>query len=141
MAYNKSHAQEFYVGGLRYKMTFNDPGSVSLYLMGGYSKKIGDVRKARDEYDPFQKWEDYDPDDFFLMGDEDVGVDVYKLMRECMNRLMGWVKGRRPKYFVISPSTERKEKLYDRIAEKVAKRLKEYNHQKIKNSHYFYRMA
>lgn len=132
--------QEFSIGGLDYELTMAFPGRVSLLLVGGYSPKIGSIRKAREEYDPFQKWEDYDPDDFFLSGDEDVGADVFALSRQCMHRVVGWAKRIRPGYFAISPSTDRKEPIYDRLCARMSTRLPEYSHQKLGKSHYFYRL-
>jgi len=137
---NTVERQEFSIDGLRYELTMTSPGGVNLLLIGGYSPKIGDIRRAREEYDPFQKWEDDDPYDFFLKWDEDVGADVSALTRQCMHRVIGWVKRMRPGYFVISPSTDRRERIYDRLCARMETRLPEYNRQKIRRSHYFYRL-
>lgn len=134
-----TEVQEFWIGSFRYRLLLRSPGAIALLLMGGYSRKVGDLRNAFEEYDPFQKWEDYDPDDFALTGDEDLGVDVFSLKRECVNRIAGWVNRARPGFFSISPSTDRKEPLYDRISQEVASKIRGYTNQKINRSYQFYR--
>lgn len=137
--------QRFKVENLLYELILpkdGTPGSVSLVLVGGYSPKVGDVRTIRESYDPFAKWGDDDNDDFSLMGDEDVGSNVFLLGRECLNRINGWVNREKPGYFLLSPSTERKEPIYDRFSKILEKKLEKnggYQSQKIGNSYYFYR--
>jgi hypothetical protein len=133
--------QEFSVGSLVYELILPPQGSISLRLVGGYSPKIGGIRAALEEYDPFQKWEDYDPNEFGVLGDEDVGVNVFALKRECVKRIIGWAKKSRPSYFTFSSSTERKIRLYERVSREIVRKLPEYSFQKVGCAHHFYRHA
>jgi len=62
------------------------------------------------------------------------------LTRECVNRIAGWANRVRPGYFILSPATDRKERVYDRLAKIIARKVKGYSHHKIGKSNYFYRM-
>jgi hypothetical protein len=135
-----SEIQSFSIGAFDYKLVLHPAGGVSLLLVDGFVPGIGDLRKAYEEYDPFQKWEDYDPDSFALTGDEDFNVPVFALTRECVNRIAGWANRVRPGYFILSPATDRKERVYDRLAKIIARKVKGYSHHKIGKSNYFYRM-
>lgn len=141
MSEKKHENQVFDIGSFRYELRFKSPGSVSLYSIGGYSKSVGNIRDAYREHDPFQKWEDYDPDEFGLIDDQDFDVPVFQLARECVNRIAGWANREKPGFFLLSPSTDRKEKVYDRIAKIIDRKVKGYQHYKIRKSHYFYRVS
>lgn len=136
--------QEFKLDRVFYRLVLpkdGNGGSIALHLVGGYAPRVGDLRRAREEYDPFQRWEDYDPDDFFLVGDEDLGVNVFTLARACLKRIEGWIAREHPGYFLFSSSTDRKQPLYDRFAKILLRRIekKHYSYQKLGKGHYFFR--
>jgi len=139
MSQKQKETQVFEVGSFRYELRFISPGSVSLYLVDGYADSVGDIRQAYRERDPFQKWEEYDPDEFGLVDDHDFDVPVFQLTRECVNRIAGWANRMKPGYFIISPTTDRKEAVYDRLAKIIERKVRGYTHYKIRKSHYFYR--
>ena len=140
MNQKQKETQVFDVGSFRYELQFVSPGAVSLYLVDGYASGVGNIREAYRERDPFQKWEDYDPSDFGLVDDLGLDVPVFQLVRECVNRIAGWANRQKPGYFIVSPSTDRKEQLYDRVAKIIARKIGNgYSHYKIRKSHYFYR--
>ena len=144
-SYPRFETQEFRIGSLDYELILpinGTPGSINLLLVGGWSPKVGIIRKApQDVYDPLQDWYECEADSFSLLGDEDVGADVFKLSRECLNRIVGWVNREKPGYFLVSPSTERKIPLYDRFARILEKRIGSsgYFYQRVENCYHFYR--
>lgn len=131
--------QRFQIDQFTYELRLMPAGSVTLSLVDGYAKGVGNIRRAYRERDPFERFGDYDPSDFGLTGDEDLGVNAFALGRECVNRIAGWANRVKPGYFILSPSTQRKEGVYDRIAKIIDRKVKGYSHQKIKKSHYFFR--
>lgn len=132
--------QKFSVGSFEYELRLKPAGAVTLSLVGGYAKGVGNIRQAYRESDPFARFDEYDPDDFALFDDEDFDVPVFQLARECVNRISGWANRVKPGYFIISPSTQRKEPVYDRLSKMIERKIRGYSHQKMRRSHYFYRI-
>ena len=133
--------QKFQVGNFTYELRLMPAGAVSLSLIDGYVPGIGSIRKAYRKRDPFERWDEYDPDDFGLVDDQDFDVPVFQLTRECVNRISGWANRVKPGYFIISPSTDRKEPVYDRFAKIIGRKVKGYTSQKIRRGHHFYRIG
>lgn len=136
-----TEVQRFQIEQFEYELQLQAPGPVMLSLVGGRVPGIGDIRQAYREYDPFEKWEDYDPDDFFLDDDYDFGVNSFALMRECINRVSGWANRVRPGYFTFTSSTDRKIRVYQRIAKIIGSKINSYSYQPIQDAHVFYRIA
>lgn len=135
----QTEVQDFWIHSFKYRLYLPSQGSINLTLIDGYSQKIGDLRRAREEYDPFQKWEDYDPNDFSLVGDENIGANPFALKRECIQRIVGWANSNKPGFFTISASTDRKSYLYNRVCKHLSEKLDGYAQQTIGTSHYFFR--
>ena len=140
--WKKPETHEFTIGEFLYRLEMHSEGQVVLFLLDGYSEKLNsNIRKLFEEpFDPLTPWGEYDYYDLVITSDVDVGANVFLLARECINRIAGWANKTKPGYFAISPSTPRKEKIYDRAVRILNSKIKNYAHFKIDNTHYFYRM-
>ena len=134
-----SERQDFIVDGFHYILVMTECGAITLSLTDGYIPGKGFVRGLYEEHDPFERWEDYNPE-IRLTQDIPIGVNAFKLIREVRRRIRGWISRIRPSYFSISPGTDRKSPVFDRICELLARHIKQYSHQRISQTHYFYRL-
>ena len=131
--------QTFTIDGFDYALVLPECGGLTLALTNGYLSGRGPLRGIYEEDDPFEKWEDYDPR-IEVFDDITLGINAFRLIREARNRINGWANRVRPSYFFISPSTDRKAPVYDRICALLARRIKGYHYQRIGGSHQFYRL-
>ncbi len=132
--------QAFEVDGFEYVLVLPEAGKIGLALTSGHIPNHGPIRGLYRQHDPFERWEDYTPG-VEILDDVDIGINGFRLMREVLGRINGWVNRARPSYFIISPSTERKAPIYARICNSLARRIHGYHCQQIGKSFYFFRLA
>jgi hypothetical protein len=108
-------------------------------LTNGYIPGRGHLSDIYREYDPFEKWEDFDPS-IEVTDDIAIGVNVFQLVREVRNRINGWANRVRPSYFMIGANSERKTAIYERACELLARRIRGYSVQYIGDTFYFFRI-
>ena len=137
------------IDSVDYELHFSKyTGEITLLLTGGYSRKVGSIVKAFStvNYDDAAHWATFDGNDldeldnFSTTQDVDIDVPVFKLAREVMNKVVGWVNSEKPGRFHFKPSTTRKELIYDRFAKILNKRVGDsYYYQTIGSSHHWFR--
>ena len=110
-----------------------------LALTNGYLPGQGYLSDVYREYDPFEKWEDFNPS-IEVTDDIAIGINAFKLVREVSNRINGWVNRVHPSYFMISPNSKRKAPVYERACKLLARRIRGYSVQRIGDTHYFFRI-
>ena len=128
------------IEGFDYVLILREAGDITLALTGGHIPGKGTLDRLYREYDPFEKWEDYEPG-IELFGDIQTGINAFRLMREVRGRINGWINRTRPSYFILSPNTERKALIYGRVSALIARRTRGYEYQKIGTNFYFFRLS
>lgn len=121
--------QRFTVDHLIYELTISCNNSIHFALVGGANPIYQPV------YDPFD-W-DYTPSVTGDLGNTRQPLRVY---REVLTRVHQWVGGQRPKYFQFSALTEKRTRLYRRVAQRLAERFG-YDLQVIDGQFLFFKLA
>lgn len=114
----------FKVDGLIYELTVSHSNFIYLAIIGGASPTY------QPEYDPFD-W-DYTP---YITAD--VGTTRYPItvLRMVLRRVIQWVGETRPPLFSFSAETDKRRKIYRRVAQHLVKR---FPYQLAENGSVFY---
>lgn len=100
------------VDGLVYELTVSSSNSIYLAIIGGASSTY------QPEYDPFD-W------DYMPCVTADIGNTRYPItvLRTALRRVVHWIGRTRPPMFSFSAETEKRRKIYRRVARNLAQKF------------------
>lgn len=108
-----AYKTEFTIDGLDFRLTVADDGQITFFVIGGATKK-----KA---FDP--TW--YDDVTEYSMRDRDYFDNAWKVFSVIKKKLLAYIGKKKPFMLYFKASTDRKHKVYQKLAAKLAMLMKD----------------
>ncbi|WP_440997573.1 hypothetical protein [Arhodomonas sp. SL1] len=110
-------------------------GPVALWLEGGYSPRKGSLfQRMHHPTDPFGT-------DYATTDDVDLAENAWAVFNAARPLVLNWIHGRRPAWFFIATVSQRKQRIFRRMAHRALNGLPDYELQEVHGRLYFFRQA
>jgi hypothetical protein len=101
---------------LRFELSISQAGGIAFALTGGANKHW------QPEYDPFD-YPGSDTGERYITDDTGAVDNPIPLIRRVLADIYSWVGAEKPYYFSFYSTTERKHRIYKRLASRIAERF------------------
>jgi len=128
-------SKNFTVDDREYVLVIDDDGEVNF---AWYDRHCTPVPPEPRYFELFPEEED---NARYVLGDANIHANPMPVFRVVTAEVLRWTKRHRPHMVWFRPCNERRAEIYAWLAERIAKRLPEYNHYRLDGTFYFFRKA